>query len=77
MVENKICIGCQWNNYPTCSGTIMDDGNEMNIENLRSGFQCGQKDDVNITDFSIVKKSVSELKMKELEARIMALEKGV
>ena len=77
MSEHKVCLECRWNDYPNCLGTIMDDGNYMNIENQRPGFQCGQKDDVNITDFSIVKKSVPELKIEELEARIMALEKGV
>ncbi len=52
MVEHETCIGCQWNNYPTCRGTIMEDGNEMNITQLRPIFTCGQKDLLNITDFS-------------------------
>lgn len=76
MTENKICKGCKYNNYPTCKGTIMDDGNEMNIENLSSNFRCGQKDMDNITDFSIKVKSELELKVEDLQRQINEL-KGV
>ena len=76
MTEHEICKGCTWNDYPYCSGTKMDDSNFMNIENLHDEFKCGQKDMVEITDFTIVKqKTALELKVEELEARIIELEK--
>ena len=74
MVEHKVCLECRWNDYPVCLGTIMDDGNYMNIENQRPGFQCGQKDEAILTDFSIKIKSDLELKIEALEARIKAME---
>lgn len=73
-MENEICKGCQWNNYPTCKGTIMFDGLEMNIEKLRPGFSCGQKNKDNLMDFSIQNKSETELKIEDLEARLLELE---
>ena len=69
MTKHKICEGCKFNNYPTCSGTIMDGGNEMNIENLKEGFSCGQKDSLEITDFSIKIKSDLGLKIEDLETK--------
>ena len=75
MVENKICIGCSYNHYPECYGTKLNNGNYMNIENLREGFECGQKDEVELKDFSIKRKSEAELKVEELEQRIIELEK--
>ena len=68
MVKHKVCKECQYNKYPLCEGTKMDTGNFMNIENLRPGFECGQKDDPNITDFSIKIKSDLELRVEVLEA---------
>lgn len=68
-MEHKICKGCIWNNYPTCKGTIMHDGNEMNIENLKPSFRCGQKDMDIMTDFTPKK-----TKVEELEERIQVLE---
>lgn len=53
----------------------MHDGNEMNIENLKPSFQCGKKDDDDITDFSIKIKSALELKVIELENKLKLLEK--
>lgn len=53
----------------------MEDGSEMNIEKLRSGFQCGQKDDNNITDFSIKFKSDLELKIDDLQEQINKIKK--
>lgn len=69
-MEHKTCKGCKWNNYPTCKGTIMDNGNEMNIENLRPIFKCGQKDLDIIADFTPKK-----TRLEVLEERIIELEK--
>lgn len=74
MVEHEVCIGCPYNQYPLCYGTKMFDGNYMNIENLKGGFKCGQKDELELKDFSIKKKSTLDLKIEELEARIIELE---
>ena len=76
-MEHKICIGCQWNRYPECYGTIMGDGNYMNIENLKEGFECGQKDDIEVTDFSIKIKSDLELRVEVLEEKTKDLETEV
>lgn len=79
IVEHEVCKGCKWNNYPICNGTIMPDGEFMNIENLNPGFQCGVKDMESIKDYSIRTKSeVEEIKekMAELEDRINSLESG-
>jgi len=76
MTEHKICKDCKWNNYPECKGTIVGNGTFMNIENLKEGFQCGQKDDDIPMDFSIKKKSEFELlkeKVLELEQEIEVL----
>ena len=73
MTEHEVCKDCSYNHYPLCYGTIMFDGNYMNIENLREGFECGQKDK-EMTDFSIVKKTDLELKIDVLELRIKDLE---
>lgn len=73
MTENKLCKGCKYNNYPTCKGFIMYSREEMNIENLRLGFSCGQKDMDEITDFSIKKKSELELKIEDLQNQINSL----
>lgn len=75
MTEHKVCNGCKWNNYPTCSGTIMQSGNEMNIENLTKGFGCGQKELDGITDFSIKIKSDLEKQIEEIIKRLEKLEK--
>ena len=75
MTENEICKGCPYNHYPECYGTKMFDGNYMNIENLLPGFQCGQKDELELKDFSISIKTPNQIKIEELEARIMELEK--
>ena len=74
MTEHEVCKGCRWNNYPICLGTKMFDGNFMNIERMRHGFNCGQKDLLEAKDFSIHVKSETELKIEELEARLLELE---
>lgn len=74
MSEHKNCIDCQYNNYPLCQGTKMEDENYMNIEKLKRGFICGQKDHEKLTDFSIKYKSDLELKVEALEAKILKLE---
>ncbi len=70
MIAHNICKGCKWNVYPECRGTIMENGRYMNIEKLRSTFQCGQKDFNEVNDLSFKKKT----KVEELEARIKILE---
>ena len=47
----------------------MFDGSYMNIENLRPGFECGQKDELITTDFSIIVKSALELRVEALEEK--------
>jgi hypothetical protein len=47
----------------------MGTGNEMNIENLSVNFQCGQKEDIEITNFSIKVKSDLELRIEVLEEK--------
>lgn len=74
MSEHKICKDCKFNHYPECHGIKMDDGNYMNIENLKPGFRCGQKNEDKLFDFSIKKKSELELKIEALEERINELE---
>ena len=75
MTEHEVCKGCRWNDYPNCLGTKMFDGVFMNIEKLKSGFQCGQKESLTMVDISFKPKLVLELKIEELEARISELEK--
>ena len=75
MVENKVCKGCKYNKYPICEGIKMFDGNYMNIENLKESFNCGQKNDTIVVDFSIVKKTEEELIIEDIEARLIELEK--
>lgn len=43
MPEHEICIGCKWNNYPICNGTVINDVN-LRIDNLSPRFKCGVKD---------------------------------
>ena len=69
-MENKICKGCPYNHYPECYGTKMFNGNYIKIDNLREGFECGQKDDPELKDFSIKIKTPLELRVEELEAKI-------
>lgn len=76
-MEHKICEGCQWNNYPECYGTKMETGLYMNIGNLSKGFGCGQKDELKITDFSIIIKSDLELRVESLEEKTKDLEMEV
>ena len=52
----------------------MSNGEEMNIENLRKGFQCGQRDDIKITNFSIIIKTNDQIKLEDHEQRIKVLE---
>ncbi|KKM18263.1 hypothetical protein LCGC14_1667540 [marine sediment metagenome] len=73
MTEHKVCVGCKFNNYPTCKGLVFD-GIEMNIEHMRDGFICGTKDKTERVKFTKTK-TESELKIDELEARILELEK--
>lgn len=73
-MEHKICKGCQYNNYPECYGTIMGNGSYMNIEYLKNGFKCGQKNKLEVDDFSIKIKSALELKVEELEEKFKTLE---
>ena len=47
----------------------MFDGSYMNIENLRVGFDCGQKDDIITIDFSVIKKTDLELRIEALEEK--------
>lgn len=72
-MEHKTCKNCKWNEYPICKGTIMDDGNYMNIENLKPNFRCGQKDLLELTNFSIQEKSKLEL----LEKKVLEIEKKI
>ena len=74
MTENKICKECPYNHYPECYGTKMDGGNYMKIDALKEGFECGQKDEPELFDFSIKRKTEAELKIEELEARLEAVE---
>jgi hypothetical protein len=53
----------------------MGDGNYMNIENLKESFNCGQKDESELIDFSIKVKSDLEVLVEDLKARIETLEK--
>lgn len=73
IIEHKVCIKCRWNNYPECTGIIMYLGNFMNIEHLKPGFRCGQKDALEVDDLSI-KKSDLELRIETLEAKVNELE---
>ena len=70
MTEHKVCVGCKWNEYPLCKGSIMLDGNYMNIDKLHEEFQCGVKLRDTPKDHSIIEKSKIEL----LEDRIKVLE---
>ena len=74
MTEHKICKVCKWNKYPLCEGTKMFDGEFMNIEKLKPGFKCGQKDLPDVKDFSIKTKTELELKVEMLENKINELE---
>jgi len=74
MTEHKTCKGCKWNNYPYCNGLILHNGEYMKIDDKKPSFECGLKEDISITDLSIVKKSELELKINELEQRIAELE---
>ena len=75
MTEHKICKDCKWNEYPLCKGTIMPNGEYMNIENIKPIFKCGQKEELELNDMSIERKSDLDLKIEELETRINELEK--
>ncbi|GAG34526.1 unnamed protein product [marine sediment metagenome] len=74
MIEHKICEECKYNKYPECLGTILEDGSFMNIEYLKNSFECGQKDQDNLMDFSIKYKTELELRVEELENKITILE---
>ena len=69
MGEHKVCKGCGWNKYPLCEGTIISNGEFLNIENLKPGFECGQKDELKINDFSIKIKPELELRIEALEEK--------
>jgi len=73
MTEHEVCKGCQWNNYPFCTGSIGCDGEFMNIESLESGFGCGQKDSSVAHDLILPKSDVNK-KIEDLESRIQTLE---
>ena len=73
-MEHKVCKDCIWNRYPECYGTIMDNKKYMNIENLRTGFRCGQKDRLEVDDLSFKEKTDLELKTEDLEERIKKIE---
>ena len=86
MVEHKVCKGCPHNEYPVCKGTIMFNGQKMNIENLKNSFQCGQKEEINIVDFTPKLFLIEELQAENIEKaeviaslaeRIKALEDSV
>ena len=55
----------------------MKTGNYMNIETLNEGFECGQKDDLELKDFSIKIKSDLELRIEVLEEKTKDLGTGV
>ena len=55
----------------------METGLYMNIGNLSKGFGCGQKDELKITDFSIIIKSDLELRVESLEEKTKDLEMEV
>lgn len=76
-MEHVVCKGCPYNKYPLCYGIIMMSGKYMLIDNLKEGFECGQKDEPILTDLSIVKKSALELRIEELEAKLSELEKKI
>ena len=75
MTEHKICKGCFYNHYPECYGTKYD-GNYIKIDNLREGFECGQKNESKMFDLT-PKKSDLELRMEELEEKTKDLETEV
>lgn len=71
-VEHKVCKGCGWNKYPICNGLIFD-GVPMNIENLKPLFICGTKDESIAVEFKPTA-TEAELKIEELEARLVTVE---
>ncbi len=73
MTEHKVCIGCSWNHYPECYGTINGDGSYMRIDALRIGFECGAKDFREVMDFTQTRNPL-EIQIEKLEARINQLE---
>lgn len=69
MTEHETCKGCQWNDYPLCTGTKIDD-TFMKIDKMRPNFRCGQKEEREVKEHQLNPKSRLEL----LEERIKALE---
>ena len=75
-MENETCIGCKWNNYPECNGTIIN-GEKMKIDNLRPIFNCGVKDRDEPEIINYESKSELEIlqeKINALENRMKKLE---
>jgi hypothetical protein len=72
MTIRKICKDCQWNHYPECHGTILEDGSFLNIEEgiaPEGRFKCGIKSKETPFDWRI--------KPQTLEERLTELEKIV
>ena len=74
MVVNEVCIDCQWNKFPLCDGTIDYLGTKMNIENLNEQFQCGQKNNSEISDDRNNNYLSIQERLNKLENRIQQLE---
>ena len=69
-MEHKTCVGCRWNNYPICDGTIMGSGDEMNIEKLSINFRCGQKYLLDVSDYSIKPTEIELLQQEVLDLKL-------
>ena len=71
----EICVGCQWNHYPECYGTILEDGSYLNIEkgiDVRV-FECGVKFRDTPINMSIKPKTLEE-RIIEIEEKVLILE---
>jgi len=68
------CLGCQWEAFPLCNGTLL--GTEkMRIDSMRPSFKCGVKDLPSPVQNKIEpEKTADQIKIEDLEARILTLE---
>ena len=73
MVEHKICKGCNWNNYPLCNVSFIEENIKMRIDNLKPAFECGIKKS-GVIDILYIKELSLKEEISDLKARILKLE---
>lgn len=73
-MEHPTCKGCKRNAFPICNGSLF--GTEKKrIDKMRPSFECGLKNEAEPYQHKLIApKTPDQIRIDDLEARILVLE---